>query len=455
MEIPFNKGTKSDLDGDFRTTLPVNYIAVPADNPYMRSAPGVTKLAELEGVSRGGHWNERLKSHFRVNGSALYSVSANGSFESIGVIPGFGQVSMPYSFNTQAIINDGSLYLYDGTDLKLVTDIDLGAVFDGVWIDGYYWMTDGEFIVISELTDESEVDPLKYGSSEYSPDPIVGVGKTSDNKGIAFNRYTVEYFVNRGTEGFPFQRVAGRAVKGGLVGTHAKCEVAGTYAILGGAKGENVSVHMLGTGRLDKIASREVDEIIKTYSDNELAGSYLESRGEDGHTFVIVHLPNDTLMCDLSTAEWTILKSGALGDDVWRCINGVLDVRSGKWVYGDKLGGYLGELTESASSQYGIIAEGMIYTPIVYLNGVSISEMSIKNLPGRGAIGENPRAFFSMSKNGLTWGQEHSFGLGGRGEYNKQFIVRALGYVEDYFSLRIRIANETPTAFTKMNLEVV
>ena len=453
--IPFNKGTRSDLDADYRDALAVNYISVPKpEHPYMRSAPGLTLHGTGSGIDRGGLWNDRHKEHYRVSGGQLISVSSLGVSTELGAVPQSAQVALPYSFNTQAIINNGEMYLYDSTNgFRQITDPDLGAVFDGVWIDGYYWMTDGESIVVTELIDEEAIDPFKYGSSEYSPDPIVGVGKTSDNKGIAFNRYSIEYFNNTGSLGFPFTRIAPRAVLGGLVGTHAKCQIASTYALIGGAKEETPSIHLLGTGKLTRIATREIDEILKTYTEDELALSVLEARVEDAHNFIICRLLRDTLMFDLSTNEWVVLKSDVLGNDPWRARNGIYDPRIGKWIYGDELGSNIGQLTESTPTQYGNIVEGLLYTPIVFLSQISINEMKINHLPGRGPIGDTPRAFVAMSNDGLTDQTEVSFELGGRGAYNREFILRRLGYVRDYFSLRIRIANNTPTAFTGLTVE--
>jgi hypothetical protein len=374
-----------------------------------------------------------------------------GEVTVLGEIPGFGRVSMPYSFQTQAIFIVGAMYLYDEENgLRRVTDDDLGPVFDGIWIDSRYYMTDGEFLVVTEVSDESAIDPLKYGSSEYSPDPILAVGKTTDNKAVAFNRYSIEYFSDVAGDGFPFARISGRSIRGGLVGTHAKCQINGTYALIGGTKEETPSIHMLGVGALDRIATREIDEILKGYTETELQSAVLESRSEDSHIFLICRLARDTLMYDVATREWIILKSDVNGNKPWRARNGVYDPRNGKWIYGDSDDGRLGYLTESTPSQYGVEVEGILFTPMAYLANISISEMTIQHLPGRGATDETPRAFVSMSNDGLTHQQEYSFQMGERGSYNKKFIIRRFGYVRDYFSLKIRVVSTAPTAFSKL-----
>ena len=44
-----------------------------------------------------------------------------------------------------------------------MTDLDLGVVLDFCWVDGYFMTTDGESLIVTELTDPMAVNPLKYG----------------------------------------------------------------------------------------------------------------------------------------------------------------------------------------------------------------------------------------------------------------------------------------------------
>ena len=57
-----------------------------------------------------------------------------------------------------------------------VTDSDLGDPIDGVWVDSYYFLTDGEYIYHTDITDETSIDPLKYATAEFMPDPSLGLG---------------------------------------------------------------------------------------------------------------------------------------------------------------------------------------------------------------------------------------------------------------------------------------
>lgn len=453
------KGDKMGVETDYRDALPVNMSVVIRDmfgaKGYMIQEAGLSLHGLMSGIDRGGIWNERFQDQYRVSGGDFGSVSAGGVFSSIGSVSGSGLAALPYSFNTQGIVADGKFWLYSPSGgFSQVTDPDLGNPIDCVWVDGYYFFTDGEYIYHTDISSESSIDPLKYATSEFSPDPTLGVGKTGDNKVVVFNRYTTEYFVNIAADNFAFQRVATRAVKIGIVGTHCKVEVADTWFIMGGRKEEAVGIHQLGVGAANKVSTREVDKIIGQYNESELAQSKLESYQEDGYAHIIVHLPNHTLKFNYTVAQafgpqfaWSILKSDVLGDNPWRAINGVFDARVGSWMFGDKRGPSLGILDNEVATQYGDIAEWVLYTPYANIEDQSIDELEIQTIPGFTST-DDATVFLSMSYDGVTWGKERTINYGGPNEYSKRFIVYRLGYVRDWVGFKLRGATRSRMAFT-------
>jgi len=265
--ITLLKGDAKGKETDYRDALPINMTAVLKKMfgaaGYMLQHPGLTQYGTGLGIDRGGIWNERLKDHYRISGQNLISVQADGTIATLGAVSGSKTASLPYSFNTQAIITDGKMWLYDqGLGFRQVIDPDLGGPIDGVWVDGYYFLTDGEFLYHTDLSDETAIDPLKFATSEFSPDPTLGVAKTNDNKVLAFNRYTIEAFVNAATENFAFTRVQSRALKIGIVGTHCKTEVDGKFYIMGSRKDEDIGIHVLGVGTSTPVSSREINKLI-------------------------------------------------------------------------------------------------------------------------------------------------------------------------------------------------
>lgn len=459
MQSPINliKGDKVASNTDYRDALPVNMTTVIRPilgaSGYMIQEPGLTQFGNTISSDRGGNWNERFNIHFRASGTKLLSVDDSGIATILGDIGGSTQVSLPYSFNTQGIVSAGNFYLYSPIGgFVQVTDPDLGNPIDGVWIDGYYFLTDGEYLYHTELTNEASIDPLMYATSEFSPDPTKGLGKTQDNKVIVFNRFSTEYFVNTAQENFAFVRVASRGIKIGIVGTHCKTEVAETWFILGGRKEESISIHQVGVGQAIKIATREVDKVIGKYTEPELANAVLESYSEDGYDYLVVHLPNDTLKFNYTASKsigielsWSILKTG-LDNAPWRAINGIFEPRIGAWVFGDIYSGKLGKLDSDSALQYGEITEWLLYTPFFYLEAQSIDQLAIQTIPGFTAESD-AYVFVSMTYDGEAYGLERTVLYGLPNNKSQRFEVNRLGYIRDWFSFKLRGASRSRMAF--------
>jgi len=457
------KGDKIGGETDYRDALPVNMVGIIRSIlgaiGYMLQIPGLTQYGLGQGIDRGGLWNERQENLYRISGQKLISVDSSGNIAVLGAIPGTDTASLPYSFNTQGIIANGRFYLYSPAGgLNEVTDPDLGSPIDGTWINQVYFMTDGEFLFHTDINDESSIDPLKVATSEYSPDPTLGVGKTQDNKAIAFNRYTIEYFIDRASENFAYTRVESRAIKIGIVGTHCKAEAGGRWHILGGRKEEAVSVHVIGVGDAIKIATREIDKIIGGYTETELSTSVLESYEEDGYTFLVVHLPNHSLIFNETLAKkqgidqaWSIAKTDTIGDLPWRAKHLAFDPRQGVWVCGDKRDNKLGILDETVATHYDDIAEWILFTPFFFFDCMSIDEIEIETLPGHtGSV--DATVFISLTYNGVTYGKEWSEMYGLPSDYNKQFIIRRLGHAPDWAGVKLRGATRSRMAFGRAKM---
>lgn len=464
MITPINllKGDKHGPETDYRDYLPVNMYAV--QKPilgaagYMLQAPGLTQYGNGTGPDRGGIWNDRLKDHYRVSGGDLISVDDAGVSTVLGPISGSGTASLPYSFNTQGVVADGRFWLYSPSGgFSEVTDSDLGNPIDCVWVDGYYFFTDGEFIYHTDINSESSIDPLKFATAEFMPDDSLGVDKTNDNKVMVFGRYSIEYFVNDASDNFSFVRVQTRALKTGIVGTHCKTEIKGQHFILGGAKEEHISIHSIGVGRVSKVASREVDKVIAQYSEDELSGVVLESIELDGSSLLVCHLPNECLVCNISMLSqgpemsWSIFKSDRFNLP-WRAKHIVFEPRKGKFVSGDKSGSALAEIDNSTALHFGEIAEWVLYTPFMYIDDQSIDKLEIETIPGFNDAGD-ANVFISLTYDGVTHGQERSITYGSPNDYNTRFIVYRLGYVRSWFAFKLRGATRSRMAFSRGYIE--
>jgi hypothetical protein len=461
LPIPIVKGDR-ESDFDYRDNLNVNYVGVPkqikGDQGFIVAHDGLTEFATTSGTARGGVYNERFNKHFRVSGQSLECVHSDGEVVAVGVIPGVGICKFANSFNTQAILSDGRLFLYDNSTITEVVSPNISNAIDITWFRGIYVLTDGESLHHTNILDEFTIDPLAYSSSEFAADPIKAVVSIEQNQIIAFNRYSTEFFYfneNAPVGVSVLQSIQGKSVRIGTVGTYCKTELSGIFFILGGRENEENSIYALSGASATPVASREVTQIIAKYSDAELADTYIESRIKDDIAYLIVHLPNETLLYNHTVAKkygieaaWSYVKTGVEVDSVWRAKFGVYDPNAAKWIYGDLLENKLAYLDSTTASQYGEDVEQIFYTPIVPLQGVSINEIELDTITGH--TSENVSCFISASTNGTTYTQEACQALSRPYEYSDRFIIRQLGYMRRYFNFKFRIVSGTKTAFSKL-----
>jgi hypothetical protein len=313
MQIPILNGIfTDDTQAEIRTSYPRNLIPVPKQsgisNGYLRPADGLVKNGEGPGVNRGGI--ERDGVCYRVMGTKLCSIAADGAVTVLGDVGGTDDnlVTMTYSFDLLAIASGQKLFYWNGTTVDQVTDPDLGPVLDVVWVDGYFMTTDGQFLVVTELLDPFAVNPLKYGSSEIDPDPVVALVKLR-NEIYALNRHTIEVFDNVGGNLFPFQRVEGAQIQKGVIGTQACCVFVETLAFLGSGRNESPGIFMGVNAQANKISTKEIDEVLTDYTEVQLATVKLEARNDRNHQHLYVHLPDQTIVFDFTAiaGHWILL----------------------------------------------------------------------------------------------------------------------------------------------------
>lgn len=464
ITVPLIKGDKTSSETDYRDLLPVNMYAVDktifSEKGYLIEHDGIAHFADVPGLDRGAIYNERQEKHFRLSGNSLISVDKLGNVSTLGTISGAEQASFDYSFNTQCVVADGRMFLYNLADgFVEVTDSDLGTPLDVCWVDNYYFLTDGEYVYHTDVDDETAIDPLKFATAEFIPDPSIGLLKTSDNKVAVFGRYTIEYFVDVAAENFAFSRVQSRAQKIGIVATHAKVEHENIFYIVGGSKGDNVSVYAVSVGGSLKVGNREIDKIIAEYTEPELSDIRVEKRLKDDIAFIIIHLPDTTLCFNINVFKkagkeyaWSILKTDVTGDMPWRSINGIFDPYSAKWIYGDKRQSVLGYLDNKICTQYDEKVEWIIYSPLMNLEKKSVSEMELTTIPGYSDVDDATIAF-SMTHDGNSYGTEYFSLYGEPNKFNKRYIQRRLGYVSDIVGFKFRGVSESRMAFASMALK--
>ena len=426
VQVPIISGIKAD-GADFRTAFPVNLIPVPKatgiSEGYLRPAEGIVGIVDGGGANRGGYrWQDI---HYRVMGNTFMSISAAGVISEIGTISGADWVTFDESFDYLAINGGGRLYLYDGTTLQDVTDPDLGTCLDMVWINGYFVSTDGEFLISSDINDPFEYNLLRYASSEINPDPVVALQKIR-NEIYAVNRYTIEVFGAVIAPGlnFPFARIEGAQIMKGAVGSRACCEFMQALAFVGSGDNQPPAVWLGQSAQAVKLSTRDIDDILRGYSDDLLASLVMESRMDRGHEFLYIHLPDQTLVYDGAGSAvaqmpvWFVLKS----QQGYRARGFVWAY--GQWNVADPFGTMIGRLDDSVGSHFGAHVHWEFTTPIAYNegHGVQVHELELVALSGDIAFGQDPVISTSYSTDGEVWSQPRYIRAGRQGERNKRLV---------------------------------
>lgn len=458
MQIAILSGIYTDLSPDFRTSYPLNMVPTPKETGinrgYLRPGDGLLTFASGSATSRGLiNWNGMV---YAVMGANLVRVAQDGSQTVLGNVGNDGRpVTLDYGFDRLMVASAGGLYYWDGTTFTQVTDPDLGNVIDAMWIDGYYMTTDGTFLIVTDINNPLSVNPLKYGSSEADPDPIVALFKLR-NEAVALNRHTIEFFDNIGGDQFPFARIEGAQIEKGCVGTHAVCLFLDAVAFLGGGFNEQVSIYLGLNGTTQKLSTHEIDLLLADYDEKTLADVVMEARNEGSHQFLYVHLPDKSLVYDagasaeLQTPVWFVLETN--GQYRARHFCRAYD----KWLCADPGSSAIGYLTRDVSTHYGEKVRWEFATQIAYNEGrgAIINELELVGLTGSVALGDDPAVTTSYSVDGVEWSQDRTISAGKIGQRAKRLVWTQQGAMQQWRIQRFRGDSDAHIAAARLEARV-
>jgi hypothetical protein len=463
-QIPLINGIFADNGPDFRTSYVINMIPVPKANGisegFLRPADGLIANGTGPGVDRGGiNWNGVC---YRVMGSKLVTVGPTGTITILGDVGNDGNlVTLDYDFDQLGIASNNNLFFWNPTTSTLSqnTDPDLGPVLDMVWVDGYWMTTDGEFLVVTDLGNPLAVNPLKYGSSEIDPDPVVALLKLR-NEIYALNRYTIEVFDNVGGDLFPFQRIEGAQIEKGVVGTHACCVYLENIAFLGSGFNESPGIYIGANSQTQKISTQEIDMLLLEFTEAQLAEVKLEARNDRSHQHLYVHLPNKTVVYDASASQdlgqpvWFILTSSLVDYSQYRARNLVWCYD--KWLVGDPANSNVGYMSQDISSHYGQKVRWEFATTILYNEGrgAIITNLELVGLTGSVAFGLDPTINTSYSTDGQTWSQQKFIKAGKQGQRAKRLVWFQQGWMRNWRIQRFQGNSDAHIAFARLEAQI-
>lgn len=437
MKVPITAGIYTDSEGAIRVAYPVNMTWVPPqdgiDDGHLRPADGIEAFATGEGADRGAlvlpaDHAVGGGTHFRVSGTKLVTVSSSGVVASLGDIPGSDLARLDFSFDRIGIAANGDLYYWDGITLTQVTDPDVGVVNDMIWIDGYFMVTDGQFIAVTELADPTSVLTTKYEGTDI-PDPIQCLLKANKQAHVV-SRHAIDVFQNVGGSGFPFKLAQSAHIAKGAIGERAACVFNDAIAFVGGgrnASGSDAPGVWLGrNAETIKLSSREIDKLLLEYSEADLATVTLETVVDVGSQFLFVHLPDRTLVyvadapAAAGTPAWCTLTTAIAGFSKYRARNIVR--AAGSWIVGDPSSSAIGRWTQSSSQHYGQDVRWEFSTPMLYNNGrgAIVKELELVALTGFGPEGRDSTVATAYSTDGRKWSPDRTIPVGQRGDTERR-----------------------------------
>lgn len=440
VAFPIISGVLPTAQAEFGTVIPKNMEPVIVESGVskgqLRMAAGAIPWSSGPGVDRGGHmWNGQ---QYRVMGDKLVRINTAGSVEILGDVGGAGPVGFDHSFDLLAVRSGTVLWYWDGAILRQADDPDFGQVIDHIWIDGYFMATDGQFVIVTELNNPYEVKPLKYGSAESDPDPIVGLAKVR-GEAYVVGRNTIELFANQGGAGFPFAVVRSATIPFGAISAQAMTPFAQTLAFVGSERDGALGVFLAGQGTATRISSRVIDEALAT--DPAPRAVQIERRVYRGEARLIVHLTAASYQYCTDASQkagepvWVELRSGQ--DQPYRLRNAL--VTEERIIVSDLASPALGILTEDLATHFGEDIEwrfdvGQFNEPGT---GLVIDAIELVGMTGRGPYGGG-EAFMSYTLDGETFSLERAKSLGVRGQRKKRVAWRPRIRVPNYLGLRFR-----------------
>lgn len=444
--IPLLGGMAANAQAEFVESVPINFEPVAIDNKIasgqFRAPAGLAPYWTGPGEDRGGiNWGGR---HFRVMGTSLVEIGVGTR----GDVGGTGPVSLDYGFDRLSIASGERLYYYDDANgLVQVTDPDLGPVKDALWVDGFTMTTDSKYIIVTELTDPTSVNPTKYGTAEEDPDMITGLTKVRGEVYVP-GRHTVELLSNIGGNGFPFAVVDGATIPYGCVSPSAKCLFNETFAFVGSARGEALGVYAAGAGTAVKLSNRALDRALAAIPDP--TAIELESWSFLDEKRLLVHLGPET---------WVYLDGASrkAGERIWyrrkNCPRHAVEV-NGTWYAA--IGDQLGILSNDISTILDEPSEWQFDTPFFHADGqaVILGAIELVGLPGRMPFDEEATIFFSYSTDGETFSREMMLRVGVSGSRRKRMQWRPNIRIPNYAIFRFRGYDRSMPGITKIEADV-
>lgn len=336
---------------------------------------------------------------------------------------------------------------------------EIGSVKDICRLRGrYIWVKDGtDTFGVTDVEDESHPDRYRpFYRAESQPDGIQGCAVWRDFA-VMFGTSTIEYFSLTGASDSSsaiYVAQPSLMVSKGIAGTHCKAEFSDNYAFISHPSTGAPSIYVINSGQLITIATSSIEKILRSYTEDELSTSVMESVRFDSHELLIVHLPNHVLCYDASASQnnnmqWSVLKSG-LGNDVHRAIDYAYSNNS--ITVGDKAESITGSLNFDLSSQYEAPSEHILYTPLFKADNARVFDFELESSSGVSQRAE--RLFISATADGINYGREQMLSSNEPFSYDRRVLWRRIGRIRKNIGFKVRVVTKSPVTLSGCSVRV-
>lgn len=362
-----------------------------------------------------------------VSGQELYTVASTGTGTLKGSIPGSNLVDMTSDGTNVLIANAGVGYLWNGSALAAIADLDFPGVAVTDYLDGYAIVIEpssGRTWINETTGDWSAWNALDFATAEGWPDDTIDL--IVDHREVFLGgRETTEVWYNSGAADFPLSRLTNGFIERGVLcsGTYAKHD--NTIFFVGN---DGVVYRLEGLQPI-RISSHWVEQQIEDLTPKVIRGF---TWSEKGHAFYAISSTDWTMVYDISTGTWHERQS--YDEENWRTLT-ILRAHE-KWLVLDSLSNKIGYLNENTFTEWGEVLRSSATAPAISNENRWLFhnrlELVFEQGIGTSGQGANPQVMVDWSDDGgRTWSAEHFRPLGATGLFKTRAIVNRLGRSRD------------------------
>ncbi len=211
---------------------------------------------------------------------------------------------------------------------------------------------------------------------------------------------------------------------------------------------------------MTKISTREVDEILLEYTEEELSQSVLQERSYKSHEQLYINLPRHTLVYDVAASRvtgnptWFFLSSSIDGNGKFSAIDMIWE--HDRWNVADPDSNRIGYLSDTVRTHWGDKVGWSFGTMIFYNEGLSgiFHSLELVSVTGAAVWGTDPTVWTQYSLDGQTWSMERPVSAGKAGERNKRIVWMQQGSMKNMRMQKFRGTSDAPLAIASLEARI-